>query len=280
MHYLRNRLLWPSDRHLGIKEFGTKLAPTVTANGQLTEYVWERRDVPAVISDGESPSWFDPYGWIQFTEFDSWGAVAEWANGIYIVPDAVPEEIEKECQQIAPLKTEEARVLAALRYVQDNIRYLGMEIGVNSHKPYSIETILERRFGDCKDKALLLCTILRHLGFDTRPAVVGTDYRQTIGDWLPTPLAFNHLVVHLSLHGKVFWLDPTRHDQGGPLEQLYFPDFGWALVVAPGTTALTPVTPAGFKETSRELHEFFEFPDFNGTATLRVTNTLARSRGG
>lgn len=273
VHLLRLRLLWPSSRHLGMKKFGAPLTPTVTQLGEVTEYVWERREVPESIADGEAPSWFDPWGWIQFSEFDSWASVEHWANEIYVVPKTVPGELENELKQIAPLMTEEARVLAALRFVQDNIRYLGLEVGVNSHRPYPIETILARRFGDCKDKALLLCTMLQRLGFDAHPALVGTDYRQTISEWLPSPLAFDHLVVHLSLHGETIWLDPTRHDQGGPLKDLFFPALGWALVVSPGTTALTAVQPAGFAATSKEVVETFGFPDFKGEASLHVTTT-------
>ena len=273
VHLLRLRLLWPSDRHLETKEFGAALAPIVTQHGDVSEYTWERRDLPELIADGQSPSWFEPWSWIQFSEFDSWAAVARWANEIYVIPKTVSGELENELKQIAPLATEEARVLAALRFVQDNIRYLGLEVGVNSHRPYPVETILARRFGDCKDKALLLCTMLRQLGFDAKPALVGTEYRQTISEWLPSPLAFDHLVVHLSLNGETFWLDPTRHDQGGPLKDLYFPALGWALVISPETTELTAVQPAGFATTSKEVVELFDFLDFKGDAGLQVITT-------
>jgi len=226
----RFRLLLPSGRRLDVKDFGGAPAPIISARGAMVEYVWDQRDVPAVIADGQVPSWFDPWSRVELSEFESWGAVARWGSEIYRAPNTVPEELDREIQKIAQLQTEPSRVVAALRYVQDNIRYLGIEVGANSHKPYPIETILSRRFGDCKDKALLLCTMLRRLGFDASPALVSTDLRQTVADWLPSPLAFDHLVVYLRLHGMEFWLDGTNRDQGGKLEEMYFPAFGEALV--------------------------------------------------
>ena len=272
-HHFRYRLLWPSNRHLAFKSYGRTLVPVVTPHEGVTEYVWEERDVPALISDREVPSWFEAWGWVQLSEFESWGEVAKWALEIHGVPATVPEELEKELQQIRALESEPERILAALRYVQDNIRYLGVEAGENSHKPYPVETILARRFGDCKDKARLLCAMLQRLGFEAFPALVETDDRQAIADWLPTALAFDHVVVQLRYHGKEYWLDPTNRDQGGSLETIFFPAYGQALVIAPGTAALTAVHPGGFEETSVEAVETFDFKDFGGAATLRVRTT-------
>ncbi len=273
IHHLRYRVMWPSDRQLHFKSHGKALTPVVTPGGAVTEYVWEDRDVPGLISDREVPSWYEPWSWIQLSEFDSWGAVARWASAFTEVPPSVPEELEKELSQIALEKTEQDRVLAALRYVQDNIRYLAVEVGENSHKPYPIETILSRRFGDCKDKARMLSAMLRRLGFEAYPALVATDTRQVLAEWLPTAWAFDHEVVLLRFHGKDIWLDGTNRDQGGSLEQISFPPYALGLVVSPDTTALVPVPGSGLAEASTETAETFTFDDFSGAAALHVHTT-------
>lgn len=270
IHHLRFRLLWPAGRRLQFKAHGKGAPPVITARNGVTEYVWEDRDVPGVTSDGEVPLWFDPWSWVQLSEFESWTEVARWAERIYQTPEAIPEELESEIRKIARLESGEARVLAALRYVQDNIRYLGIAVGENSHRPYSIETILSRRFGDCKDKSRLLCAMLRRLDFEAYPALVATDERLKVTPWLPSPLAFDHMVVQLRYQGKEIWLDPTDRNQGGSLEQLYFPALGQSLVVTPSPTGLTAVRPSGFAESSCEVTEVFDFSNFSGAATLRV----------
>ncbi|MFX8207373.1 transglutaminase domain-containing protein, partial [Acinetobacter baumannii] len=84
----------------------------------------------------------------------------------------------------------EARLLAALRFVQREVRYLGIEMGANSHAPHPPETVLPRRYGDCKDKTLLTLTLLGRLGIPASPALVHTTERQAAAERLPTPWAF------------------------------------------------------------------------------------------
>ncbi|MFX4929726.1 transglutaminase-like domain-containing protein, partial [Acinetobacter baumannii] len=62
--------------------------------------------------------------------------------------------------------TQSDQALRALQFVQEQIRYVSISIGPGAVRPADPATVLERRFGDCKDKTLLLVTILRALGID------------------------------------------------------------------------------------------------------------------
>ncbi|MGB8352957.1 MAG: DUF3857 domain-containing protein [Chthoniobacteraceae bacterium] len=272
-----HRLIWPAGHKLGVKSFGEDLQPTITPVGQNTEYVWEKKAIPALASDGDLPSSFDPYNWVQLSEFQSWSEVAHWACKLFTVQETDAGELREQVDAIKPIGDRKKEVVAALRFVQDNIRYLGIEVGAHSHKPYPIATVLQRRFGDCKDKALLLCALLRQLGFEAYPCLVETDYRKTIAEWLPTTLAFNHLVVQLRLDGHVYWLDPTRTNQGGTLDEIFFPDYGEALVIKEDTDSLTKITPQAFDAVKIEVTESYSFPDFTGKATLKV-HTVTHGR--
>ena len=265
-----HRLIWPNHRKLGFKSHGEYLQPAIIPAGQNTEYVWEKKDIPALTSDGNLPHSFDPYHWVQLSEFQTWSEVARWACKLFTVQDTDAGELREQVDAIKPLGDRKKQAIAALRFVQDNIRYLGIEVGAHSHKPYPIATVLQRRFGDCKDKALLLCALLRQLGFEAYPALVDTDYRKAIAQWLPSALDFNHLVVQLRLDGHVYWLDPTETNQGGTLDDIFFPDYGEALVIKEDTDSLTKITPQGFDSVKIEITESYIFPDFTGNATLKV----------
>ena len=83
-------------------------------------------------------------------------------------------------------------------------------------------------------------------GLKPTPALVETDYRKAIAEWLATTLAFNHLVVQLRPpDGHIYWLDPTETNQGGTLDDIFFPDYGDALVIKEDTDSLTKITPQG-----------------------------------
>src|SRR3546814_13646976 len=69
----------------------------------------------------------------------------------------------------------EDRVTEVTRYIQDNIRYVGEEMGEGSYVPRRPALVLERGYGDCKDKSLLLAVALRRVGIDAVPALVSTS---------------------------------------------------------------------------------------------------------
>ena len=273
----RYRLLWPADRKLHVKSHVFGVSPDITKTDGIEEYQWEVEGDSPVVSDDDPPSWFDLWGWVQLTEFGSWEEVADWAVGIYEIDEGLPAELTPVIEEIMSLKSDEDRALKAVRYVQDQIRYLGVEVGANSHKPYPVKTILSRRFGDCKDKTTLLCAMLRNLGFDAYPALVNTNEKGTVAEWLPTARAFDHVVVQLRMGDKTIWIDPTIRLQGGSLDELYFPRYEKTLIVSPGSRALVDIKRNGQGISSQEILERFDFQDYEGSGILRV-KTIFRGR--
>jgi hypothetical protein len=177
---------------------------------------------------------------VQWSEFADWGDVARWAEPLYRVPEMLSPALQTEVWRIqADHQYPADRLVAALRFVQHEVRYLGVEIGVGSHAPSAPDLVLQRRFGDCKDKTLLLVTLLRALGIEARPALVNSNLRRGIGEQHPSPGAFNHVLVRASIDGRHYWLDPTRVPQSGTAETIFQPDYELALVVDAATSELS-----------------------------------------
>ncbi|RKG66997.1 DUF3857 domain-containing protein [Corallococcus exercitus] len=269
------RLLWPEGRGrtLFIRDFA---APGLTRSeamlGDEREIILERRHVPAVRSEDKVPGWQPVYAWIQLSEYKDWNDVARWASGLFQVP-ARSKALEQEIRRLGREPTPEARFLAALRFVQDEVRYLGIEMGPNSHQPHPPDEVLQRRFGDCKDKSLLLVALLRGLGIDAQPALVNTGLTQLLDGWRPTANAFDHAIVHATVAGRELWVDPTSTLERGGLDSYEPPPYGRALIVAPGTTALSTIPAPTLKEPSVFVDETYVATDRDGPATLDVVTT-------
>jgi hypothetical protein len=137
------------------------------------------------------------------------------------------------------------QALRALQFVQEQIRYVSISIAQGGFRPSSPEQVLERRFGDCKDKSLLLTTLLRQLGMDAQPALVNTRRGRVLDSRLPTPYAFNHAIVRMRLGNDTYWLDGTRETQFSPISSNTVANFGRALVVDGATTGLATIPRAG-----------------------------------
>ena len=98
-----------------------------------------------------------------------------------------------------------------------------------------------RRFGDCKDKAVLLSALLRRLGFDAAPALVDADGGRLLPDKLPSAGVFDHCIVRLRHASATCWIDATRTHQGTGLATRFGSEFERALVLAAGESGLAEV---------------------------------------
>lgn len=276
--HMYQRLLWPRGRTLHVKNHGTALEPTVKDSGEEREYVWEQRDVPAVDVDDALPSWYEPWPSIQLSEYASWRDVARWALPLYQTPSPLPPVLAREVERLrSENATPSARLLAALRFVQDHVRYLGLELGPNSHRPHAPEEVLAQRFGDCKDKSLLLVTLLRGLGIEARTALVNTRLQRTLDTRLPSPGVFDHAIVQARLDGEEYWMDPTATLERGPLSEQRAQPYGRALLIDEATEALTPIPAPEAPEPTMEVEEHYvEGAGESGMGTALTVRTRFR----
>jgi len=109
---------------------------------------------------------------------------------------------------------------------------------VGTHRPESPDRVLERRFGDCKDKVTLLVALLRRLGIDAQPVLVSTTLDGRIDQLQPGPLAFDHVIARVRLGDATYWLDATHTHQAGPLASRQATSFERGLLLAPATIGL------------------------------------------
>lgn len=197
-------------------------------------------DQAAVQDPGDTPAWFDPYPRLQVAPRKAWSDIVEWALPLYPDDAPLPPELAARLDAL-PDGSIAARVAAALRIAQEEVRYFGIEIGDNTHRPHAPEVVWARRYGDCKDKAHLLVRMLSHLGVEARPALVSTARGKGIAQRLPAASAFDHVIVQARVEGRDYWLDPTITGQRGSLDSLDLPPYGMALPVAPGSGELVEV---------------------------------------
>ena len=103
---------------------------------------------------------------------DSWSNVVDWALPLYETDAELPADFSAKLDRIARQYSDPRdRAVHALRLVQDDVRYFGIEIGMGSHVPRPPELTLQRGYGDCKDKSVLLVSALDYLNVKAVPAL-------------------------------------------------------------------------------------------------------------
>jgi transglutaminase-like putative cysteine protease len=226
------RIILPAGKSIYTKFFNDEVKPEVHTSGSSTEYQWSLHHVNAAISENNEPTWYEGYRFVQLTDFKNWNEVAIWAAKQFEVKEAERKQLKSKTDELFKGLDKPAMILKAIHFVQDEVRYLGFESGLNSHKPHAPLEVFEQRFGDCKDKSLLLSTILGIYGIEAYPMLLSTTLRDHTSEHMPSHTIFNHCVAQIAYNGKSIFVDPTIGNQGGSLEDYYFPTYGQGLVVS------------------------------------------------
>jgi hypothetical protein len=133
-----------------------------------------------------------------------------------------------------------------------NTRYVGLEFGIHGYMPYRVPLIVQRGFGDCKDKASLMYTMLREAGIDARIVLVRTRRNGAIGEQPASLAVFDHAITYVPEFD--LYLDGTAEHSG--TSELPVEDQGVSvLVVGPKSAELrrTPVLDADKNKRTRNL---------------------------
>ena len=218
------------------------VAPEESVHDGLRSLRFEEKSIPDTAIEQFAPADYSTFRVMQFSEFSGWNDVVSWANDLFQVNDVADDEFQKVVEKLRDLPGNEQRVAAALEFVQSEIRYFSVALGESSHRPTPPNIVLQRRYGDCKDKSLLLISLLKALGIQSEPVLLDALRRKAPAKLLPSPLAFDHAIVRVDVDGKVFYLDPTRLGQHGRLDRMGQSHEGAAvLVIASGTRELVTI---------------------------------------
>lgn len=267
-HPVGRKIAW---RMIGDRR-AAPLVPTESVRDGMRKLVFEERGLAAVRPEAYTPPDHPAYRWLQFSEFADWQEVVEWARGLYRVDAPLDAELRAVVSRLQARPSEAERVAAALEFVQSEIRYFAVALGESSHRPSEPTAVLKRRYGDCKDKSLLLITLLRALGIESHPVLLRLGWRRGLDVMLPSPLVFDHAIVVAKVGGRSHFLDPARLGQHGRLDrmgQAY--DGAQVLEIVPGMRGLSTVTSVAPAEVLRdEVIETAVLPRFGGEAELTV----------
>jgi hypothetical protein len=172
------------------------------AEGTL-RFRWRMDELGRATEELRAPAGkeFEPL--VRVTTYRDWDQFAAWWwNLIQKQLEVTPQmraTVERLC---AGLPTVEHKIAALYHFVTTDVRYEAWEFGVHGYKPYSTAIIHERRHGDCKDKALLLCALLGEIGVPCHPVLIFADAVRSRDDLaLPMVQHFNHCIAWIPPQG-------------------------------------------------------------------------------
>lgn len=273
VNHIVNRIVSSSDNPLKYKLIEGAREPEIFESGNEIAYVWNIRIPELFFYDDNTPDWFESGEGISLSTYKSWQEVVELTLPLYKINSGLVAGIV--IPNVSGLSGED-RIMELITLVQDEIRYLGLESGIGAYKPHSPVQVYNQRYGDCKDKSLLLVALLRQEGITAYPLLVNTSLEHMVDESLPGYNAFNHCVVNLQYKGKDYYVDPTLTNQGGKLDNLYFPGYKTGLLIKKGETGLTelPFNSNG----ALDIEEDIYVQAIGGKAKFEIVSRYSGSR--
>lgn len=131
----RLRVLHDPGSELDIRRAPGAPEAHVRNSAEAAEVMLEASRIRAYTDEGSYPVWYQRFPAAHVSKKRLWSDVVDWALPLYPQPGKLPDDLERELAAWAALPTPEARVKAALRAVQEQVRYFGAELGASSHRP-------------------------------------------------------------------------------------------------------------------------------------------------
>jgi len=217
-------------------------APTESGTGQWN---WSIKDARAIRIEPDMPPWrgiagrmvvafVPPSG--QDPGIQSWHEIGAWYLGLTQGRREVSTAIKQKVVELtASVPTPLGKMQVLANFVQNDIRYVAIELGIGGQQPHPAADTFNHRYGDCKDKVTLLSAMLKEVGIDSYYVIVNT-VRGSVTATTPPNLDFNHVILAIALPagvdtatltarithpklGQILFFDPT--DELTPLGRLW-----------------------------------------------------------
>lgn len=230
---VRVRALWSAATPVHWRAEAGVIQPKFVAKGQARELITDLSNVTPPRPPKGAPMRFQAVNVVELSDFASWAEVSRLMGPLYIKSATLAPggALQAEAAKIAATTTDpKARALAALKLVQEQVRYLFLGMADGGYVPAAADLTWSRRFGDCKGKTVVLLALLKQLGIEATPALASVEAGDWVGTRLPAMGAFDHVLVRAIIGGKVYWLDGTRLGDRD-LDRIKTPPFRWALPV-------------------------------------------------
>ncbi|HTS04271.1 MAG TPA: DUF3857 and transglutaminase domain-containing protein [Candidatus Eisenbacteria bacterium] len=207
---------------------------------------WTVTDVEAIRHEPAMPAFRGIAGQLVITLFPAggkapsgfaeWQDLGKWVNALLAGRgDASPEIKQQVASLTAGKSTQLEKMQAIAHFVQHEIRYVAIELGIGGWQPHPAAEVYAHRYGDCKDKALLMRSMLKEIGVDSFQVAINTRRGAILASTPPHNYGFNHNIIAVKLPdgmndpslvatvqhpklGKILFFDPT--DEMTPFGQI------------------------------------------------------------
>ena len=211
----------PSDLGIRYKIVNTDKKPGITHSGSKDVYRWEQSNIPAFRREKHSGA-TDKYlpqvmlapNKFQLDEYDgdmtSWKNYGLWINDLYAKVSGLSEDKKQFYRNmVKDAKTEHEKAAILYKYMQNNMRYVSISLGIGGWRPFPASFVDEKKYGDCKALSNYLKSTLDAVGIKSNLVIIYRDYEARLVDENFPMNDFNHVILCIPGPSDTAWLECT-----------------------------------------------------------------------
>jgi len=205
----------------------------------------EEEDMPPMQGlSGQMVVSFFPSGGAADKVFSNWHEMGLWYTSLSAGrTDASPEIKQKVAALTSSSPSALSKMKAVADFIQRDVRYVAIELGIGGLQPHPAADIFTHHYGDCKDKATLMNSMLREIGVESYYVIINSERGSVTLDTPANVEAFDHAILAIKLPndiqdsslvatmqhprlGRILFFDPTNElipfgEIGGYLQANY-----------------------------------------------------------
>ncbi|MGZ3812223.1 MAG: DUF3857 domain-containing transglutaminase family protein [Mucilaginibacter sp.] len=215
-----------ADPSVGFRYKGknTNIMPVKGSDGVADTYTWQVKNVKAIKKEEEAMGWrvlprvvfgtntFDCFGYPG--EISSWQNFGKWIQGLNndMCTLSAPRiaEVRKMTDTI---KTDKAKARFLYKYMQQSMRYVGIQLGIGGYKPFPATFVDDKKYGDCKALSNYMRALLKAVDIPAYYALVRAGDNEEPADFTFPYNNFNHAILCIPFKNDTTWLECTSSTQ-------------------------------------------------------------------
>ncbi len=215
----------PKEYSLRYKEFNYDRLPVINEAENGKTYLWELKSTMASEGELYSPEWneISPTVLIAPTDFeiegykgkmDSWLHYGQFYNQLNLGRDILPGTTKQKVHELTDgLNSDREKVKVLYGYLQQNTRYISIQLGIGGLQPFDATFVANKKYGDCKALSNFMCAMLKEAGIKANTVLIegGDDATPVVADF-PSD-QFNHVIACVPMQKDTVWLECTSQNK-------------------------------------------------------------------
>ncbi len=219
----RFSLTVPADLDIRFKEKYIKLAPVIVTENNKKSYSWVTNNMAALLYEEGSVSAESRYPKIIFSpnkfemdgfpgDMSSWERFGEWYGSLSKLSIDLKEERKQFFKTLVKdAATDKEKAAIIYNYLQQNFRYVSIQLGIGGFKPFEASFTDKNKYGDCKALSNYMQACLDAVGIKSYQALINARYNKEPVDPSFPHNAFNHVILCIPMPKDSVWLECTSN---------------------------------------------------------------------